>query len=145
MRIFTAIAILILVLLPVFDAQGGAANDTLHVSGKAVVFFGPTQAEYDSLSEEEKGDMDEVLSDFYYYRQQVISFLKSNQIQEFLTASPRIQFKLSGRERRTFLRRNFNPNVGLIMTDGNQEPKVFLGVATDVDLVPIFEEYFGLK
>jgi hypothetical protein len=145
MRIFTAIAILILVLLPVFDAQGGAANDTLHVSGKTVVFFGPTQAEYDSLSEEEKGDMDEVLSDFYYYRQQVISFLKSNQIQEFLTASPRIQFQLSGRERRTFLRRNFNPNVGLIMADGNQEPKVFLGVATDVDLIPMFEEYFGLK
>ena len=145
MRVFTAITILLLCCLYFPAAQGGVANDTLYVSGKAVVFFGPTQAEYDSLSEEEKAEMNEVLSDFYYYREQVIPFLKSNQIQEFLTASPRIQVKLSGSEHRTFARRNFNVNVGLIMADGTQEPKVFLGVATDVDLIPMFKDYFGLE
>jgi len=33
---------------------------------------------------------------------------------------------------------------GLIMTDGQKEPKVFLGAATTSQLKSMFEEYFGL-
>ncbi len=145
MRIFTATVILLLMIVPIAAAQGEVAEDTLYVTGKAVVFFGPTEQEYDSLPPEEKAQIDEVLSDFYYYRENVIPFLKSNQIQEFLTAKSKIQVQLSDDQHLTFAKENFDHVVGLIMTDGKEDPEVFLGIATDMDLIDIFKDYFGLK
>lgn len=129
---------------PLLAQAGGVDKETLFVSGKAVVFFGPSQSEYLSMTDQEKDAIDERLYDFYHYRGRVLSFLKLNNIQEFSTAKLKIQVQLDGNESIIYDREGFDHFVGLIMTDGVHEPKVFLGPATDADLIMMFEDYFGL-
>ena len=119
-------------------------EDTLVVAGKAVVFFGLPTTEYQAMTDKEKDAIDEELYDFLHYRIKVLAFLKSNDIPEFLTALPKIQIQLSGSESITFVRGDFDHIFGLIMTDGMNEPEVFLGAATESELIRMFEEYFGL-
>jgi len=88
--------------------------------------------------------IDEGLYDFYHYRGKVLTFLKLNHIQEFSTGKLKIQVQLNGTENIIYYRKDFDHFVGLIMTDGVHEPKVFLGPVTDADLIRIFEDYFGL-
>jgi hypothetical protein len=128
----------------VFAEQSGDTEDILHVSGKAVVFFSPSWAEYVSMSDKEKDLIDTELYEFHHYRNKVLSFLKSRKIQVFLTARSKIQIQFAGNESITYFRRGFDHVVGLIMTDGEHEPEVFLGAATDSDLTSMFKAYFGL-
>ena len=119
-------------------------EDTLVVGGKAVVFFGLPTTEYQAMTDKEKDAIDEELYDFLHYRIKVLPFLESNDIPEFLTALPKIQIQLSGSESITYIRNDFDHRFGLIMTDGMNEPEVFLGAATGSELIRMFEEYFGL-
>ena len=119
-------------------------EDTLVVGGKAVVFFGLPTTEYQAMTDKEKDAIDEELYDFLHYRIKVLPFLESNDIPEFLTALPKIQIQLSGSESITFIRNDFDHRFGLIMTDGMNEPEVFLGAATESELIRMFEVYFGL-
>ena len=129
---------------PLLAQPAGVDKETLFVSGKAVVFFGPSQSEYLSMTDQEKDVIDEGLYDFYHYRGKVLTFLKLNHIQEFSTGKLKIQVQLNGTENIIYYRKDFDHFVGLIMTDGVHEPKVFLGPVTDADLIRIFEDYFGL-
>jgi hypothetical protein len=129
---------------PLLGQNGGADKEMLTVSGKAVVFFGPSQAEYLSMTDPEKDAIDEALYDFYHYRGKVLTFLKLNDIQEFSTAKRKIQIQTRGTADIIYYRKNFDHFVGLIMTDGERAPEVFLGPATDADLIMMFEDYFGL-
>jgi len=144
MRILFTIFISILMAAPVWAGQA-AVEDTLVVGGKAVVFFGPAETEYLSMTDQEKDAIDEELYDFLHYRNKVLSFLEANDIQEFLTALPKIQIKLSGSENITYIRSDFDRRFGLIMTDGMNEPEVFLGAATNSELIRMFENYFSLQ
>jgi hypothetical protein len=144
MKILYTIFILVILAAPVW-AEQGAVEDTLVVGGKAVVFFGPSNTEYLSMTDKEKDAIDGELYDFLHYRIKVLPFLESNDIQEFLTAFPKIQIQLSGSESITYIRRDFDLLFGLIMTDGKNEPGVFLGAATKSELISVFEEYFGLQ
>ena len=143
MRIPFTIFIIIVTAAPVWAGQA-AVEDTLTVGGKAVVFFGPAETEYLSMTDQEKSAIDEGLYDFLHYRNQVLPFLEANDIQEFLTALPKIKIKLSGSENMTYIRSDFDHRFGLIMTDGMNEPEVFLGAATNSELITMFENYFGL-
>ena len=96
------------------------------------------------MTDQEKSAIDEGLYDFLHYRNQVLPFLEANDIQEFLTALPKIKIKLSGSENITYIRSDFDHRFGLIMTDGMNEPEVFLGAATNSELITMFENYFGL-
>ena len=125
--------------------RSSSVDDTLQVSGKAVVFYAPSQKEYDSLSDDAKTEIDEVLSDFYYHRENVVSYLKSNMIQDFLTDSVKIVLKLSGNKSRIFMKKDFDQEIGVIMTDGKKEPKIYPGVATNIELIDMFKEYFGIQ
>ena len=140
----TAVPLLLLVLNIPFT-QTALAEDPFDVSGRAVVFFGPTQDEYDALSEREQEDMNEILSDFYFYQNNVVPFLEANGIEDFHTANPVIRVVLSEEESRTFQRRQFEHDVGLIMIDGAREPVVSFGVSTDVDWIPMFKAYFNIE
>lgn len=144
MKILYAIFVLVLMAAPV-GAQQAAVEDTLVVAGKAVVFFGPSDTEYMAMTDKEKNAIDEELYDFMHYRIKALPFLKSNDIQEFLTALPKIQIQLSGAESITYMRRDFDHLFGLIMTNGMNEPVVFLGAATKSELIRMFEEYFDLQ
>ena len=142
MKILSAIILLVIVAAPVW-AEQGAIEDTLVVAGKVVVFFGPSNTEYLAMTDEEKDAIDEELYDFMHYRNKVLPFLESKDIQEFLTALPKIQIQLSGSESITYIRSDFDHLFGLIMTDGMNEPEVFLGAATKSELISMFEAYFG--
>jgi hypothetical protein len=144
MKILYTIFILVLMAAPA-GAQQGAVEDTLVVAGRAVVFFGPSDTEYMAMTDDEKNAIDEELYDFLHYRIKALPFLESNDIQEFLTALPKIQIQLTGAQTTTYTRREFDHFVGLIMTDGLKEPEVFLGAATKSELIRLFEAYFGLQ
>lgn len=144
MKIKVALAILVLLIIG-NPSYGASKNVVLDVKGKAVVFFGPTEKEYNALSENEKNEWNEVLSDFYHYRDKTISFLESNNIKPIITADMNIKIHLKGGKSRTYVRKDFKHIVGYILTDGNKEPKVVLGVGTDMDLINDFKEYFKLK
>ena len=143
MILLNTLFILIMLAAPV-GAQQGAVETTLVVDGMAVVFFGPSNDEYLAMTHEEKDAIDEELYDFLHYRKKALPFLKENAIQEFLTALPKIEIRLAGAQSLIFTRRDFNRVVGLIMTDGKNEPEVFLGAATQAELIGMFENYFGL-
>lgn len=140
----TAVPLLLLAVQLVL-VQAAWAEDSFDVSGRAVVFFTPTQDEYDALSEREQEDMNEILSDFYFYQNNVVPFLETNGIEDFHTANPVIRVVLSGQESRIFRRGQFEHDVGLIMIDGPREPVVSVGVSTDVDWIPMFKAYFNLE
>jgi len=142
MRILDTIFLIVLMAAPVSAGQA-VVEDTLVVGGKAVVFFGPAETEYLSMTDKEKDAIDEDLYDFLHYRNKVLSFLEANDIPEFLTALPKIQIQRTGSESITYMRRDFGRPFGLIMTDGMNEPEVFLGAATNSELISMFEKYFG--
>ena len=144
MRPLTTLLILFLLATPV-RAQQATVEDTLVVSGKAVVFFGPSNTEYLAMTHEEKDAIDEELYDFMHYRTKALPFLKSNEIQEFLTARPKIEIQLAGAHSIIFTRRDFDHLFGLIMTDGKNQPEVFLGAADRSELIQMFKAYFGLQ
>jgi hypothetical protein len=143
-KLFSAM-ILLVVAIPVGWGQSTAVEDTLYVSGKAVVFFGPSQSEYLAMTHEQKDAIDEELYDFYHNRGEVSPFLASNAIEAISTARLNIQVQLEGNQSITYFRRDFDRVVGLILTDGRQEPLVLLGPAAVSDLIAQFEEYFGIN
>jgi len=144
MRIFQGVLILVMSAMPVFSAQGADAEDMLYVSGKAVVFFGPSQAEYLAMTDEQKDAIDEELYEFYHNRGEVSSFLAANGIQEISTGRIKIQVRLEGNQDITYLRRGFDRPVGLIMTDGRQEPIILPGAIAVSDMIAEFEDFFSL-
>ena len=136
---------LLLLVLQVLFTQTAWAEDSFDISGRAVVFFEPTQDEYDALSEHEQEDMNEILSDFYFYQHNVVPFLEANGIEDFHTANPLIRVVLSEDETRIFQREQFEHDIGLIMIYGEREPVVSLGVSTDVTWIRMFKAYFDIK
>ena len=144
MRTAWSALILIMMATAVFAQQAGVADDTLHVSGKAVVFFGPSPAEYVSMSHEEKDAIDHDLYYFYHFRNKVLPFLKLNEIEAISTVRPKILIQFAGNDSITYARSDFDRIVGLIMTDGRHEPRVFPGFATESELRSMFEAYFDL-
>ena len=145
MKKIATVLILLLLTASVAAAQSGNAADAVYVSGKAVVFFGPTWDEYVSLSEKDKAAINSELYDFAHYRLQVLEYLEANGIQPVSTARQNIQIQIEPNEVIHYFRRDFDHVVGLILTDGLKEPKVFMGAATASELKSMFEEYFGLQ
>ena len=139
-----SILILLTTVMPVISVQGAAAEDTVYVSGKAVVFFGLSQAEYLAMDDEQKHAIDAELYDFYHNREEVSPFLASNDIQEISTGRPEIQVRLEGNQSITYYRNDFDRAVGLILTDGRQEPVILLGATAVSELIAQFEDFFDL-
>lgn len=145
MRVLYSTMILLAVVVPVCWGQSSVDEDTLYVSGKAVVFFGPSQSEYLTMTDREKNVIDEELYDFYYYRKKVLPYLASNTIQEFSTARRQIEIRLDDGESISYFRKDFGRPMGVILTDGRQAPKIALGALSKTELIFLFEEYFGLE
>lgn len=145
MRVLLTNLILLVLTIPAFSDQGLIDANTLYVSGKAVVFFGPSQLEYIFMTDQEKNAIDEELYDFYHYRGKVLPFLATYDIQEFSTSRPKIQIQLDNRRSISYFRKDFGDAIGLILTDGRQPPKVITGATTKAELIQLFKEFFGLE
>jgi len=129
----------------VLAEQSGSIANSVYISGRAVVFFGPSWDEYVALPEKDKYAIGAELYDFAHSRLQMLSYLEANGIQGISTASQNIQIQIAPNEVIHYLRSDFDHAFGLILTDGQNEPKVFLGAANESELKSMFAEYFGLQ
>lgn len=145
MRILYSAMILLFMAIPVCWGQSSVDGDTLYIRGKAVVFFGPSQFEYLTMTDQEKEAIDEQLYDFYYYREKVLPFLASKGIQEFSTVRRQIEIQLDNRQSICYFRKDFGRLMGVILTDGRQAPKIIPGAVSKTELIFLFEKYFDLK
>lgn len=127
----------------VLAEQGTRIANTVYISGRAVVFFGPSWEQYVALPEKAKDAIDQELYDFVHNRLEVLPYLEANGIQGISTASENIRIQIEPNEVIYYARGDFDHVFGLIMTDGRKEPQVFLGTATTSQLKSMFEKYFG--
>jgi hypothetical protein len=145
MKKFATVFILLLMAASVTAEQGGKDAKSIYVSGRAVVFFAPSWDEYVALPEKDKDAIDEALYDFAHSQLQVLSYLEANGIQGISTASQNIQIQIAPNEVIYYLRSDFDYPFGLIMTDGQNEPKIFMGAASESELKSMFAEFFSLQ
>ena len=138
-------AILIVFMLAFIAAKVNGEDESIIITGKAVVFFGPTQAEYDVLSEDADSEIDEILFDFYYYVENLITSLDEADLQYFVIDHAEIQIELMDGSRVTLDKSEFGSEVGMILTDGERVPTVVIRLGTDVDMWFIIEEFFVHK
>jgi hypothetical protein len=145
MKKFATVLVLLFMAASVVAEPGGRVANTVNVSGRAVVFFGPTWEEYVARSEKDKDAINAELYDFAHNRLEVLSYLDANGIREINTAGQNIQIQIAPNEVINYFPSDFDRAFGLIITDGQNEPKVFLGAATVSELISMFEEYFDLQ
>jgi hypothetical protein len=117
----------------------------LVVTGARVIFFGPTQTERDSIIHVEGIDAGQVFDDFDYYSGKVGSYLKRRGVGVIITTSPVIVVQFGDKLVRAIERKKLQDFVGIILTDGVQEPRLYLGVSSDEELVSECAQFFKLK
>jgi hypothetical protein len=115
------------------------------VTGMKVVFFGPTQAEQDSIVRTEGLETAKLFDDFDYYAGKVSAFLKLRGITVEHTTSPLILVALENRKIRQIDRRTSPNALGMILTDGVQEPRIVPPEFTDEELIAECREFFRLR
>jgi len=116
------------------------------INEKTVVLFSITQEEYDEKIESDEGEgIDEILSDFNYYADNIEKAIKSHSINFLFSTSYRFKFILSDGKIETFDRRDKEHMVGFILFDTKRKPKILSGVYTDVDIMIEVEKYFKIN
>lgn len=138
MRVFAAAFVLGILANGVVFGQ-----ESLTVQGKAVIFFAPSSQEMQGFSEKKQRNTEKSATDLQFYRDQVHGFLLANAIQNIWTTRP--TFSITHPQQTfTLARNNFSDAVGVVLTDGEQTPKVFAGVSTYIELVLRIRRYFRL-
>jgi hypothetical protein len=133
------------------DATGQVApaaritQQPLVVTGAKVVFFSPVQNERDSIVRTEGMESARLFDDFDYYSGKVSAYLKRRGVGVIMTSAPVIVVQFGEKSTRTIERNKLTDFLGVVLTDGVQEPKLFLGVASDEELIPECSQYFRLK
>lgn len=122
----------------------GKSKDTERVSGRMAVFYAPSQAQFNSLSQEDQEAYTELLSDFYEYIGQLGRFLDKHDIKHILTGSRYIEVK-SGGKAYCFDKTKLEEELGVILSDGKRRPKLVQGVFTDLEMMPTVVDHFSLK
>ena len=140
-----AFTILIVFMLALITAEVNGEDDSNLIAGKAVVFFGPTQAEYDVLSEDTDSEIYEILFDFYYFVENLIPSLEEAGLQYFVIDHAEIQIELRDGSRVNLDKSELGSEVGMILTDGERDPEVVIRLGTDIDMWFTIEEFFVHK
>jgi hypothetical protein len=118
---------------------------TVVASGKVVIFFAPSQVEYDRMTGESRDATTEALSDFLVYSKRLGMYLDSKGIAHFATSAELIEVRRVGEEPLCLARAHLGDQVGAVLSDGYNLPEVILGVVTDTEYVPLVERYFQGK
>jgi hypothetical protein len=119
-------------------AQEPKSAQTIVVRGPTVVAFSPhvTDAEL-----ERDPDKNEVLSDFQLYATQASEPLRKMGVDFQQVYAPAFQIR-RGRKLTTFHPGKID--VGYYLVAPGKKPRIEYGVMTDIDLVDIAKEYFGI-
>jgi hypothetical protein len=117
--------------------------DTFSVSGKCMVFFQPSDVEYNEMvNKDVDGGIYEVRSDFGYYSQVMMDTLQSSDVKPYMTICKVINVTLDNGDHVFISLNNGNSVVGTVLSDGVQTPKVEFGVSTDLDYWMMSNEFF---
>lgn len=131
------------VLLQTILGQGALQEIT--VSGRAVVFVAPADAERDSLVRADGLEMARLLDDFDYYAGRASTFLRQRRIRVESTTSPSVVVRLGDGRQRRLERRLLDDVFCVVLTDSLQEPRLITGVLSDEELIAEFKDFFRLK
>ncbi|HEX9658228.1 MAG TPA: hypothetical protein VGB89_15090 [Bacteroidota bacterium] len=120
-------------------------GDSLIVSGKTVVIFGPSKPEYEALVNGGGKEVDSLLDEFYYQVSVTIPHLEQNGLTTKYSASDHIKVLLDNKKGINFERKKFDYIIGFILSDGKSEPVVVSGVIPPDSWLMKIVEYFNLK
>lgn len=136
----TILTFLPLVLLQIVPQR--ADRSELQVTGPKVVFFGPTRAERDSIIRAEGVEVGAIFDDFDYYTAKANTYLKNRGVPTEFSTQTVIMVKIGDRGLRKIDRKTIPDFLGVILTDGVQEPRLLQGIATDEELIGEINEFF---
>lgn len=136
----------LLVLLPRAFAESCPGNnkDTVQISGQVIVFYGLSQAQFSSLSQDDQEAYTELLTDFYEYAGRLTPFLDKHGIKHILTGSRFIEVK-ADKKVYCYDKTKLKEELGIILVNGEKSPKLIEGAFTDLDMMPILVDYYSLK
>ncbi len=121
-------------------------GDSLTVSGKTVIIFGPSKPEYEALIEAAGGkEVDSLLDEFYYQVSVTVPHLEQNGLSVRYSASNHFKVLLDNKKAIEFERKKIDYIIGFILSDGKREPVVVSGVIPPDSWLKAIAEYFGLK
>lgn len=141
-------AVVVLAFLATVSAQttfGQEAKSQGPIAGPAVIFFGPTKAEGDSLVQLSGLELADVFDEFDLAAGKAAVYAKNRGLQVQFTTSPITLLKLPNKKIRAVDRRTIPEYVGMILTDGVQEPRIVPGIADERRLFVEINEFFNIK
>ncbi len=139
-----AILALLPLIVPQVIVQRSGPSELL-VTGPKVVFFGPTRAERDSIIRTEGIVAGATFDDFDYYTGKANAYLKGRRIPAEFSTHSVIILKIGDRGIRKIERKTIPDYIGVILTDGVQEPRLIQGIATDEELIGEINDFFQFK
>lgn len=125
-------------------AQESGMPDTLVVKDKCVIFWEPDPARFDSSSAEGEPNL-EILSDFRYYAEKIIPFLKKKSTGYINTSQNVLRIVMNSGESRFYRKTDSGSLVAIVLTDGTKPPLILPGVITDADFFLEFRNFFERK
>jgi hypothetical protein len=126
-------------------AEAGPRADTLQVSLPALVVFGCSQAERDSLARDENSGIDEILGDFFFYLQRVRPWLDSNSVTVSETSAEEFVVTANGKAVLSYNRKARGEFAGCVLLREGEKPRILSGVYTDSDYREEFERFYKTK
>jgi hypothetical protein len=121
-------------------------TDTLKVSCRQIVFFMPTQKEFDAMvaKEGEDSGTNSIVEDFSDYMGRVVDSLKrSPWLKTTITNKHIIAVILANGQKTIVNRTKGDTLVGSILCDEVKKPQIDYGVATDTDYWAMIDNYYG--
>ena len=123
------------------DCKSANKKEGFVVNSDAIIFFTISKNEYNNLQENDKTEVDEVLTDHYTYFERIKYFFSKANVKILLKADRNIIFKFSKMQPVTFHREMKPHIVGIIFFHPNKKPLILYGIFTDSDILDKIKEY----
>jgi hypothetical protein len=143
--IFCSFPLTTILMLQAQITPGQPGEAPLQVSGPRIVFFSPTRAERDSIVQAEGLEIDDYLDDFQLSSGKAAVYAGAYKIPVDFTTSQIILVKIGKNTVRRVDRKTVPGLMGMLLTDGNQEPKIYPGVIAWQELIPEINDFFQIK
>lgn len=141
-NIFFKIGLFIVVSLGIsVGCKSGNKKEALVVDSDAIIFFTISKNDYENLRENDKTEVDEVLTDHYTYFERIKYFFSKAKVKVLLAAENKIIFKTSKMQMVTFQRTMNQHVVGVILFHPDKKPLILYGIFTDSDILDKIKEY----
>ncbi len=119
-----------------------APTDSIHFSGKSVIFFLPKEEQLNllPLDESAREALHQAVGDFAYYASLVTDSLKGGQIPVYFTNKTYLVFGKGSQQ--FIIDRNQDNLIGLVLYNGQEDPNVLPGMQTHLSQLASIRNYF---